>query len=514
MPATPIADVDGDGRLEIVVSLHRDRWELKVYDALTGRERLSVPDLYVHSLTDLDGDGIPEIVSAEEPARTPREFTTLILGSLRSGAWRERWRGDRCRLEYTSVPLWPSDLSGRNLDPRIPVILEEGAGKTLFLAEDAEGDGRADRMVRLVPGSGEGFDASGFPLEGARDLRALAVAGRHIVATTDDAKMRLLTSAGEEVASWDCVRPGIAGAAVADLNGDGRNEMILCRADRRVVAIGGAFGRSGLTREFWSVHGSGIPAPSAYGPAAFVTDLDGDGKKETLTACPGDSGGAGVQLLDSRGRIRWKTTLPATVDSPLYGAIARATFGDFDGDGHLDVYVSARMAATGNDACHSFALDGRSGKVLWHNDASDPALRLHTLGPTGLPAVADVDGDGHPDLLLVTLDLCVALHGRSGRFIQTPLIANGIWKQADRSTQWTAYGTQIPADLDGDGKEEFLAGGATLAAIRALGPDRGGLLWEVPVPGGARSPGVADLDGDGLGEIVVGCGDGKIRVYK
>jgi hypothetical protein len=35
-----------------------------------------------------------------------------------------------------------------------------------------------------------------------------------------------------------------------------------------------------------------------------------------------------------------------------------------------------------------------------------------------------------------------------------------------------------------------------------------------PVPAGARALAIADIDGDGLCEILVGCGDGKVRAYK
>jgi hypothetical protein len=261
---------------------------------------------------------------------------------------------------------------------------------------------------------------------------------------------------------------------------------------------------------------------------------------------------------------------------------------------------------TGNDASHSFVLDGSDGHILWHNDASSDALRLHTLGPTGMPTVADVNGDGVDDVLFVALDLCTELDGKGGSFLHAPLIANGIWSQADRSSQWTSYGTQLPVDIDGDGKlevlmcaswgqwgawtmdrsfiwtfdpgreghsrrhpgiadvdgdgrlelgalhdgghlrcyeastgdrkweisglgsgtdvvtadvdddgrPEFVTGGELLSAVKAVDDQNGRILWQVPIPGGSLTPTVADVDGDGLCEIVLSCGDGKVRIYK
>jgi outer membrane protein assembly factor BamB len=333
--------------------------------------------------------------------------------------------------------------------------------------------------------------------------------------------------------------------------------------------------------------------------------VDKDGKAEVLVGCPGKGGGLGIKLLGGDGKVRWQADLPGAVDTPLYTALTRATFGDFTGDGTLDVYVSARMAMTGNDACQSFAFSGKDGTLLWHNDASDPVIWHHTLGPTGNATVADVNGDGRDDVLLITLDLCTELSGKDGSFLHTPLIPNALWEQLGKNTQWTAYGTQLPvdlngdgkleilecaawgqwgawtmnrnllwtfdpgreehssrhpgiadvdgdgkleigtlhngfmfrcydaatgalkwelktpkcwtdtivADVDGDGRPEFVLAGNAITAIKAVDANHGQILWEAPAPN-SLTPLVADLDGDGQGEIIVGCGDGKLRVFK
>lgn len=606
VPPTAVADVDGDGKQEIVVSVHRESWQLKVYDALTGNQKLSAPDLYVHAVTDLDGDETPEIIAAREASRTPREFTTLVIGNLHDGKWLERLRLNNCRMEYSATTFWPLGMAGRNSDPRTPFVVEDRKGKSLVVTQSTSGDGRADKALLLRARSGRKLTSAGFSLDKVADVRIASCGSRCLVAIGQDAILRLLSLDGKVVASWASGRPGAGGPAVADIDGDGANEILLCRANRRVIALHGPFVANEQPRELWSADGWGFPAPSAYGPMPLAADVNGDGRKEVLVACLTPNGGVGCQLLDGHGRTLWKTSIPGAVDTPLYGAITRATVGDFNGDGRLEVYVSARMAMTGNDASQSFALEGQTGRILWHNDGSAKVIWHHTLGPTGLPAVADVNEDGLEDVLFVTLDLCTELSGKDGSFLHDPLIANGLWNQANKSTQWTAYGTQLPVDLNGDGKlevlecaswgqwgawtmdrrflwtfdpgrdqhsnrhpglgdvdgdgrleigalhnggffrcydaatgtlkwelqgvrqwtdvvtadvdndgrPEFIAGGSALAAIKALNEKSGKVLWEVPVPGGARSPAIADIDGDGFGEIVVGCGDGKVRVYK
>jgi hypothetical protein len=69
----------------------------------------------------------------------------------------------------------------------------------------------------------------------------------------------------------------------------------------------------------------------------------------------------------------------------------------------------------------------------------------------------------------------------------------------------------VTADVDGDGRPEFVAG---LIAMKAVGENHGRVLWEAPLPFAVRSPVIADLDGEGCGGIVLGCADGKVRVCK
>jgi hypothetical protein len=69
----------------------------------------------------------------------------------------------------------------------------------------------------------------------------------------------------------------------------------------------------------------------------------------------------------------------------------------------------------------------------------------------------------------------------------------------------------VTADVDGDGLPEFVA---SLAAYKAVGADRGRVLWEVDAPVSHCPPVVADVDGDGLSEIIVGLLDGTLRIYK
>ena len=87
--------------------------------------------------------------------------------------------------------------------------------------------------------------------------------------------------------------------------------------------------------------------------------------------------------------------------------------------------------------------------------------------------------------------------------------------QRQGRVKWELSGIQqttdvVTADVDGDGRPEFLAG---LAAFKAINQSSGKVLWEAEAPA-AHAPVVADVDNDGLCDLVLGSTDGKIRVYK
>ncbi len=286
----------------------------------------------------------------------------------------------------------------------------------------------------------------------------------------------------------------------ADVDGDGRNEVVFGGMDGRLVVFSssGQFERS-ITIGPGNIHGT-----PAFG------DLNGDGVGDlAIGTTHGDLvavTGTGTELF----RKRTCTYPGKPCDNYSSPAIV-----DLDGDGDNEV-----VASSDDHYLHA-----------WHHDGSYvtgyPVYVFDTTWSS--PTIADLDGDGFPEIALaVDVDYITGQHVGCG--------FGGILRVHEHTgeVKWQVclpgeipMGNPAIADIDGDGVQEIVIGAGyhfsaqgeperpsrLLHAFDANGDIEPG--WPVDTGGiTVTSPSIGQLDDDGAFEIVTTTGTGHVIAYE
>lgn len=277
------------------------------------------------------------------------------------------------------------------------------------------------------------------------------------------------------------------GAVLADLNGDGSPDLYLVRgafpkgSNMLLMAEKGGFSAN-LGSE------AGL-SPPVNGISAAPADYDGDGDIDLFVANWGgdrlyrnDSLAGSLKFTDVAGEYG------LTADARSWGAV----WGDFDGDGALDLF-----AARGD-------VGGKGGSALYFNRRGKfekaGGKAFDRFWPMGAVA-GDFDGDGSPDLFAADWDGPARLYLNDGHGGLTDHTA-GSGIDVKRAVGVTA------GDLDGDMLLDLAVAGyrGELKVYKNLG---GGSFRDVTnvwgFGGGKKNEGVVigDMDGDGLNDLYV-----------
>lgn len=269
------------------------------------------------------------------------------------------------------------------------------------------------------------------------------------------------------------------GVVFADLDSDGDQEIVMSSTNARLYA----WQHDGTTVPGFPVnltHAANIYAQSA----PTVADLDSDGDLEIVQLTRGVTSNGRLWILDHTGQA-----LPGFPKSINGNNISQQpTVVDLDDDGQLEIVLQERDYPVTH--VRVFEADGTEWGGNWPVDLD------HV--PTVTPAVADVDADGLPEIVLMSYESIYVLNDDG-------TILPG-WPQGIAGANFS-YQSPALVDLDDDGDLEIVLGAhQSNAGVYTFHHDG------TPYPGWPFKvgtwtycpPTVVDLDGDGEHEVLSG----------
>lgn len=325
----------------------------------------------------------------------------------------------------------------------------------------------------------------------------------------------------------------IAAPVAGDVSGDGIPDVVVpvySAASLTTTVLVAIHGRTGET--LWTIGGADRPAE-----VDTVLLANFDPADPALEIAYRTSANA-IRIVDGDGT----TELGRRTSGSSTTARSMPTAADLDADGVPDLIIGCHAmngAAIGDSARDFFDggaciaspagagftvvanLDGdaapeiTSGGIALNVDGSTLWSRSGT--PHGLPAVADIDVDGDPEVVSVTNSTIVVLDGATGATLIGP---GGTWADATFTIPGAGVGgAPTVADFDGDGLPEISTAGRSAYVVYdpdclASPPRAGGdcapartdfIRWTAVTQDFSSSvtgSSVFDFQGDGVAEVV------------
>jgi hypothetical protein len=403
-PGIAVADLTGDGDLEIIVGRSGD--QVTVYNQAGGVEWTRTPifgsgELRTLAVEDLETDGQLEVIVGRASGGNTKQLSVMESnGSIRSG--------------------WPARRDG-----------ELGYGWGMYNENVTIADLNNDGFKEIIGPTDTHYitalDRNGnqLPVNSIYSPRTVwSQVGVHVDQAAD---LRGYANCGTEH------RPNFANSApaIADVDGNGSLEIIVV-GDVYNCAIGDPDGDMyhlpwilKLDRTRWS--GSGfdwtvIPAAEpGSGPLsqdynviqnsvtnAVVADLDGDGRKEILY--PSYDGRLHAYWLDKTEHGNWPYKVPGSgfrfASEPIVVDL------DNTGDGHAEVIFTSWPQNGGNRIGQLHILDYQGNPLFAVNL---PAPRGDDWnGGLGAPTIANIDTDADLELVIGTVSSGVVAYDLPG----------------------------------------------------------------------------------------------------
>ena len=511
-----LRDINGDGHLDLITLPAISGTAFVAFGngdgtfaAGTSYSTGQLPPIYY----DVDGDGIPDLVfgnydstnsvydlvyskgNADGTFATPVALTTILPQQLLDiGNYTGSGRADLLITMPSGFGVYP-----RNSDGSYAAVMQTASStinrSSVGAVGDINGDGHPDIAIAISGGiavflgNGDGSFQSADVYDVAHLVNSAALVKFTGSSNVDIAVQqpatfpRLLmgdgtgkfTLAGDPNSSYGTTA-AIGSLLAGDFNGDGNTDLFETGFQLTAPAV--LYGESS----------GSFTNPASAGGGQLVADVNNDGRADLILA---NSSGISVQLGQANSSFLTQT-MPPRVSS----FAAPVAVGDLNGDGKPDLIVSTESGL-------DIYLGNGDGTFTFSNQ-----ILQTTLNITGYPgytgaAIADINGDGKPDLVYVgtfqqsvssTLPVLVVLPGNGDGTFSTPIL----------HTLQNAYTNLQVADVNKDGKPDLiLSNQSALAVLMNVG--NGAFGAEEPYVAGTfvGTPVVGDVNGDGYPDIVV-----------
>jgi uncharacterized repeat protein (TIGR01451 family)/fimbrial isopeptide formation D2 family protein len=360
---------------------------------------------------------------------------------------------------------------------------------------DVNEDGRGEIIFRAASHSQTQADANAAGVPTPADIAGRLIAYEYDPGGDDWDVMWVSDHRYDHVPDVSATSGARSGAAIslADFNGDGNaevyvgNEVFNARTGARLAA-GAASAASGCQQ---------AAAGGCFLAQSVAVDTDGNGDLELAA---GDSV-YDVQITNPNGEAGNSMTIAQTANPANANAKDGMTaVADMDLDGAPELVVTTNGTTTASTVLYVW--DPQTGTVEGMKTGAQMAQGNGTSGSA--PMIGDIDGDGRPEIVIVTTNRLRAydlVPGSGLNEIWTLTVADGSGGTSTSMFDFNNDGEQEIVYRD-EGNIRIIDGGPTppnttnrnLASFACVS----GTSVDMPV--------IADIDGSGEARIVVTCG--------